>query len=1416
LASTILIDGQLTDWTRIDRLDFSSTSVDGFKFYGRVVNDIFHFALESSTTSIDAASTMWLNTDQNVATGHKVWGDYLGADYKIEFENDLSGVRPVLYSLDAAGNGTLVEGGVSFARSADGRIVELAIDKARIGNATEISTVLDINDSTFLPDGYYKGQYTLNDQVLPVRTDPTLKVAIVFSETSAAHAFSDTAYSQLIMAVQSQAIAAGIPFDILTEQDLTNLSKVVDYDAIIFPSFGFVQKGKASAIEDVLTKAVFKYGISLVAAGDFMTNDETGAVLGTDPYARMKTLLGVERVGGGEVDQITVAATGTGSAAVIGYENETIRTYSQDNPAKVGTSYFNGAEGSSAQVLATQTTSDGTKNAVLTTQTGGNNVFFATESMLADSNMLQHAIGWAARPQDAPELKLQMGRQASIFAARNDMDQSQEYADVKGDANGGIYDKLIPILQQWKAEFDFVGSYYVNIGRGTDTGTGDQRTDWSLSKPFYDQLLSMGNEIGTHSYTHPEDTNNPSVDLQFEFEQSKKVLEEKLGIKIEGAAVPGAPESLETSQKIGQYFEYMTGGYTGVGAGYPSAFGYLTPGSESIYLAPNMKFDFSLVEALPQYGGGMTADEAKAEWIKEFDELSMKSDMPVFVWPWHDYGPTQWMVNAPDPSPYALDMYSDFLRYAHQQNTEFVTMLDLAQRIKAFEQAKFNYSFDSTSDTITATVTANQIGTFALDLEGHKIASVSGWYAYDDDSVFMDADGGTFAIKLGNTPEDVTHITALPSRAELLSITGDGTNLEFSVRGEGKISIDLADPKDRPLTVVGATIAYRNGDKLDLNVNSTGDQKYYVMLQLPKLTVALADDTGAVNDNVTSNGTLNVTGLIPGAWIEYSLNGTDWMKWADNPFIPGDGNHLVHFRQQNLAGTPADETTFEFTLDRQAPSPGIDLPSLNESGEATVTITFDEVPSGFNPDQDLEVVGGKLTDVSADGSGKVYTGTFKVFSNFEGFASVSLKANSYTDKAGNIGGIASDQLKVDTKGPTVAGIHFSNTVIRAGTMAAVTIVFSEQVKGFDNSDVTVESGTLSSLTTSDGGKTWNAVFTPIHDIEDPANVVRVTGVYADQAGNAGGSASSGNYAVDTKSPTVSITQAKLGSSNKVLATFTFSEAVDPSTFTPQDVVLTGAKMESLTHVSGNTFTAVLTPLLSGNGQISVGVNNATYADLAGNAGMGAFKAFGATQAKATKGADWLVGTNGNNTLKGGSGDDIIRGGKGNDTISGDGGKDLLDFSDGRKGIKITLSQENSKYTTFDGRSAGLGVDKYRDMEGVIGTKYADTITGSSSADTLAGLGGNDILRGGRGNDVFVFESNGGRDRIMDFEDTGKRHDKLDVRFFDFDVTSSSFSAWKADHVKQQGSHTIVSFDSTSSVTLMNIKAKAIGFDDFLF
>ena len=80
---------------------------------------------------------------------------------------------------------------------------------------------------------------------------------------------------------------------------------------------------------------------------------------------------------------------------------------------------------------------------VLATQTGRNNVFFATESMLADSNMLQHAIGWAARPQDSPYSSCRwVARHPSSPRATTWISRKKRKMSVATSA-AGIYDKLL-------------------------------------------------------------------------------------------------------------------------------------------------------------------------------------------------------------------------------------------------------------------------------------------------------------------------------------------------------------------------------------------------------------------------------------------------------------------------------------------------------------------------------------------------------------------------------------------------------------------------------------------------------------------------------------------------------------------------------------------------------------------------------------------------------------------------------------------------------------------------------------------------------------------------------------------------------------------------------------------------------------
>ena len=195
------------------------------------------------------------------------------------------------------------------------------------------------------------------------RTDPTHRIGIVYSATTAANYFSATAYGQLFMAAQSQAMQAGISFDLLTESDLTNLSKLANYDALVFPSFSNVQASQVAAITNTLEQATRQFGVGLITAGNFMTNDETGAALPGDSYARMKLLFDATRVTGGTGD-VTINSSDANQAVFTTVApGALIHSYSQ-----VGWDAFANVSGT-GQTIATETVGGQTYAAALATQT---------------------------------------------------------------------------------------------------------------------------------------------------------------------------------------------------------------------------------------------------------------------------------------------------------------------------------------------------------------------------------------------------------------------------------------------------------------------------------------------------------------------------------------------------------------------------------------------------------------------------------------------------------------------------------------------------------------------------------------------------------------------------------------------------------------------------------------------------------------------------------------------------------------------------------------------------------------------------------------------------------------------------------------------------------------------------------------
>ena len=420
---------------------------------------------------------------------------------------------------------------------------------------------------------------------------------------------------------------------------------------------------------------------------------------------------------------------------------------------------------------------------------------------------------------------LKLGRNDSLFVSRNDMDQAQEHAQVPP-----VHVPLLELIQDWKNRYNFVGSYYIDIGNDPANG---QWTDWNVSVPLFQAYVTLGNEIGTHSWTHPHVTDLLSVDeIEFEFNQSMNEIITQLGPtwedrQIRGGAVPGMPESTATGREIGQYLDYLSGGYSGIGAGYRSAFGYLTPDSNKPYFSPNMFFDFTLIGfgvpmGNPPVAVPLTAEEAEVFWRDQYAELKAHASQPIIHWPWHDYGPT----TEADPvtgSGYTVEMFENTIAMAFTDNAEFVTAADAAQRIDTFRDARLDVG--QNGPFIDAIVEGTGLGKFSLIVEKPQeqvITQVDDWYAYSKDRVFLDDDGGTFAIQVGTSVEPVSHITALPMRAKLLSLSGDGTNLKFSFEGEGEVVVALSSiPSD--FLILGAdSVTQRGGSEIGLNFHAFG------------------------------------------------------------------------------------------------------------------------------------------------------------------------------------------------------------------------------------------------------------------------------------------------------------------------------------------------------------------------------------------------------------------------------------------------------------------------------------------------------------------------------------------------------------------------------------------------------------------
>ncbi|KEZ28129.1 glycosyl hydrolase, partial [Pseudomonas amygdali pv. tabaci str. 6605] len=407
----------------------------------------------------------------------------------------------------------------------------------------------------------------------------------------------------------------------------------------------------------------------------------------------------------------------------------------------------------------------------------------------------------------------------------------------------------------------------------------------------------------------------------------------------------------------------------------------------------------------------------------------------------------------------------------------------------------------------------------------------------------------------------------------------------------------------------------------------TSSNNYAIDTLRPTATIVVADNALAVGETslVTitfseavsgftnadlniANGTLSAVSSSDGGitWTA-TLTPTAGITSASNSVTLNNGGVT------DLAGNAGSGLTLSnnYAIDQTRPTASIVIAdnALSAGETSLVTITFSEAVSGFD-NSDLNVPNGTLSTVNSNDGGITWTATFTPNANVNASTGqISLNSAGVTDLAGNAGSgiISSASFTVDTTRPS-ATIVVADNALSAGETTLVTFTFSQAVSGFSNADLSVANGTLSAVSSSDGGITWTATFTPNANVTDAGNLITLdnTGVTNASGSTGSGTTASNNYTIDTQRPTATIvvTDSLLAIGETSRVTITFSEAV--SGFSNADLTVANGTLSAVSSNDGGiTWTATLTPNANAASNSNVvTLDNGGVTDLAGNAGSG--------------------------------------------------------------------------------------------------------------------------------------------------------------------------------------------------------------------
>ncbi len=340
-------------------------------------------------------------------------------------------------------------------------------------------------------------------------------------------------------------------------------------------------------------------------------------------------------------------------------------------------------------------------------------------------------------------------------------------------------------------------------------------------------------------------------------------------------------------------------------------------------------------------------------------------------------------------------------------------------------------------------------------------------------------------------------------------------------------------------------------------------------------------------------------------------------------FIPGDGESTLEIAAGAFTDAAGNnnQASDKFIWIYDGVKPSIEIAASNDSGIVAsgslsndpvlnITFTLSESTSNFS-DSDVTLIGGALSSFTSV-SDTVYSAVFTP--TRDGDNTIRVNADVFTDLSGN-GNTASNSYEwtYDGTPPSISFnvVNEDNLIVQDSSTTNdkkiyLTYTISESVSDFDESDLEITGGAITSFTAT-SSQVYTFIFTPNSDGE--TSIVLPVSAFKDPAGNSNAELLDFYWTFDGTGPTMTISATSgtgesvlSGSaSNDDLLLMTFSSSEPTQDFAETDITISNGSITNFTTISATVYIATFKPI--NNGPTKIEIFGSTFYDAPGNANI---------------------------------------------------------------------------------------------------------------------------------------------------------------------------------------------------------------------